>query len=134
MRFCLKPGLVGRLFLVTTELRLLPYPDQGHTLCRVMFLSENGRFLDVSSAVSKMSFAEGDCTSSPGCPPSVQRTSDRQLSVKLCTMRHATRELLRTHLHGAADSSAVSESGRGERFGHCPQVRQTVLRARAADS
>jgi len=62
-----------------------------------------------------MSFAEGDYTRSPGCLPSARRTYDRQLSVWLCMMRHATRELLRTHLHGAADSSAVSESGRGER-------------------
>jgi hypothetical protein len=48
-----RPGLVGRLFLVTTELRLLPYPDQGHTLCRVMFLSENGRFLGANFAHSR---------------------------------------------------------------------------------
>ncbi|HGY2327138.1 TPA: hypothetical protein ACNVQ0_006485 [Pseudomonas aeruginosa] len=50
---------------------------------------------------SRLSFSEGDCTSSLGWPPCVHRTSDRERSEVLCTKRRERSELLRTLVHGA---------------------------------
>lgn len=61
--------------------------------------SRNGYFPGKTKA--KLSFSEGDCTSSLGWPPCVHRTSDRERSEVLCTKRRERSELLRTLVHGA---------------------------------
>ncbi|EPH2331369.1 hypothetical protein L4P95_006381 [Pseudomonas aeruginosa] len=60
------------------------------------------RWIGYDSAVRiRVSFSEGDCTSSLGWPPCVHRTSDRERSEVLCTKRRERSELLRTLVHGA---------------------------------